>query len=105
MVREALQIYGQALPPGHPAKAIAMSNLGLVLQGREKFDEAESLFRQALKTGRASLGDKHATTQSFAVRLADLLNARGRPDEAAALRREFDLPNPATASAPATKEN
>jgi hypothetical protein len=77
---------------------MAMSHYAAVLNAMGRAAEAEPLARQAVARAKASavLGPKHARSKDLAAVHADCLAALGRRDEAAAIRREFDLPDPAT---------
>jgi hypothetical protein len=89
------------LGENHPESLISMNNYAVVLRKLGRLAEAEPLAQQALAAARVhpSLGPKHRDTRSFASTYAKLVEELGRDTEAAAIRREFDLPNPTTSPA------
>jgi len=76
-------------------------NLARLLTDAGRPGDAEPLARQAVAkaTTSPSLGPRHAQTKTFAAAHAKCLDALGRQDEAAALRKEFGVPEPTTRSA------
>jgi tetratricopeptide (TPR) repeat protein len=60
------------LGSSHPAHAIALRDLGLVLQRKGNFAEAEGLFRESLAIAEASLGDEHPQVADLLNRLASV---------------------------------
>jgi serine/threonine protein kinase/Flp pilus assembly protein TadD len=86
--RESLKIRRQLFPkdPHHPLIAKALSNLGYVLLAREKADEAEKCFREALMTPEERL--KPIERASFLKNLASALLQLKRPAEAETKVRE-----------------
>merc|ERR1711865_5489 len=77
------------LGPQHRNTLTSMNNLAFLLQKRGRLDEAEPLFRMALKGRRETLGNRHPHTLSSIRNLAVFLEGRGRLDEAPQLRREL----------------
>jgi hypothetical protein len=75
-----------------------MSKMASLLVKQGKQEQAERLFREAVLRAKSSpsLGSKHPTTKQLAANHANCLDALGRLEEAAALRKEFDLPAPTT---------
>ena len=55
-----------------------------LLKAQGKYDEAEPLYREALKVRREVLGDRHEVTLASIGNLADLLRERGQLDAASA---------------------
>ncbi|HZY71903.1 MAG TPA: serine/threonine-protein kinase [Edaphobacter sp.] len=49
LVREAIAIDAKAFPPNHPARARAITQLGLVLEDRGAYDQAISVLEQAVQ--------------------------------------------------------
>ncbi|CAN5632702.1 hypothetical protein BH09PLA1_BH09PLA1_06380 [soil metagenome] len=96
--REALERSRRVLGDDHPSTLISISNMGFLLQAQGKLSEAEPLIHEALTKAKTnpSLGSKHPYTKRFAANYAKCLDAMGRRDEAAALRKEFGLADPAT---------
>ncbi len=68
--------------------ATTMTNLAAVLKGRGAFDEAESLYREALATFREALGNGHYRVAVALNNLALLLVEERKLEEAEALYRE-----------------
>src|SRR5205814_8595349 len=93
---EALEIFRKALPVGHSSTTDATWALGRVLLDEGKFAEAEPLIREVVAIRRQTLGPKAAPTTQAARGLAELLIKTNRLDEAAALRKEYGLPDPTT---------
>jgi tetratricopeptide (TPR) repeat protein len=100
MMREALQIWRDALPDDHPTIAMGLMNIAILLQDQARFSEAELMYREALRIRASKLGPRAAATTQSAGRLASVLSALNRDDEADAVRREYDL---APATAPASR--
>ena len=67
--------------------AVALSNLGLLLQDTNRIEEAEPLMRGALEINKASYGEKHPTVAIGLNNLAMLLKATNRIEEAEPLMR------------------
>ena len=65
-----------------------MSQLGVVLLQREKFEEAEALLRKALTLQQKLKGEGHPETLDTLYHLAGLLKTTGRLDEAEGLCRK-----------------
>jgi hypothetical protein len=76
-----------------------INNMGGLLQAQGKLDQAASLFREAMTKAKASpsVGANHPNTKRFAANHSKCLDALGRHDEAAVVRKEFGLPDPTTA--------
>ena len=58
--------------------SFTLDQLALELYYQGKYDEAEPLFREALKVKRATLGNRHPDTLSSSRHLGGLLQAMGR---------------------------
>ncbi|HEY7090093.1 MAG TPA: tetratricopeptide repeat protein [Tepidisphaeraceae bacterium] len=95
-LREALQIFQKALPQGDSRTASAMQLLGTLLAKHDKLTQAEPLIREALEIQRQKLGRNAAPTTQTASELVELLTQTDRLDEAAAVRKEYGLPDSAT---------
>ena len=67
--------------------AVALSNLGLLLQDTNRIEEAEPLMRVALEINKAAYGEKHPTVAIGLNNLAMLLKATNRAEEAEPLMR------------------
>ena len=67
--------------------AVALSNLGLLLQDTNRIEEAEPLMRGALAINKASYGEKHPTVAIGLNNLAMLLQDTNRIEEAEPLMR------------------
>ena len=59
-----------------------MSNLGLLLQGQSKLEEAEPLMREVIVGSREVHGPRHPFTLTSVGNLADCLRELGRLEEA-----------------------
>lgn len=66
----------------HPDTLRAMINLSVLYQDRERFDDAEALLKQILRSVDVKLGSNHTDTLSAMNNLAALYTRRGRHDEA-----------------------
>ena len=91
--------------PDDPATLTAMNDLAMVLQNRDKLDEAETLFRRHGRRGpRRVQGPEHLHTLFSIDNLARLLQARGklgrsrRPSAAATSRHAFASKDPTTST-------
>jgi serine/threonine protein kinase/Tfp pilus assembly protein PilF len=106
LFRDLLERCRRILGDGHPNTLNSIRNLASVLQAQDKFAKAEPLWREASTKAAANprLGPSHRQTKQFAESHAACLDALGRNDESAAVRKEFDLMDPATqpASRPST---
>ena len=68
-----------------PANASAQSNLGLVLAGRERFDEAAAAFHQSAAALRPDLADAHNN-------LGNIRKSQGRSNDAiSSYKRAIEL--------------
>jgi tetratricopeptide (TPR) repeat protein len=92
--RKALNMYRSELPDTRADVAESLDNLGRLLQKTGRFAEAEPLLREALSVRRETLGRRAPPTTRAAGNLADLLDQMGRRGDAAAMRKEFGLPEP-----------
>jgi eukaryotic-like serine/threonine-protein kinase len=99
--REALERRRRVLGDDHPATLTSIGNMAYLLLLQGKLDAAEPFYREALTRAKASagLGPKHPSTKRYAANYATCLDKLNRYDEATALRKEFGLPDPATAPA------
>ena len=68
-------------------RAVALSNLGLLLHDTNRIEEAAALMRRALEINKASYGEKHPTVAIGLNNLAMLLKATNRIEEAEPLMR------------------
>jgi tetratricopeptide (TPR) repeat protein len=75
------------------------NNLALLLQSQGDYAGARPLYERALGIREKVLGAEHPDTKNSASGAADVLDALGRADEAAALRACFGLVREAPASA------
>lgn len=92
LLEEALEIREGELGADHPFVANTRSNLANVLLLTERADEAEALFREALRAWSVSLGSGHARLASGWWGLAWALERRGDFDGAiAAVRRTIEI--------------
>jgi serine/threonine protein kinase len=100
LATEALERRRRVLGADHPHTIWSMNDCAVVLRSVGRLAEAEAHARQAVDkaTASASLGPKHPLTRASAGTLATCLNALGRHTEAAAVRKEFGLPEPTGAS-------
>ena len=55
-MRRALKIDERSLGPDHPFVALRLNNLGTLLQATNQLNEAEALYRRALKICEAAFG-------------------------------------------------
>ena len=60
----------------------------MLLKEQGKYDEAEPLYREALKVRRETLGDRHPDTLISINNFGGLLKNQGKYDEAEPLFRE-----------------
>jgi len=81
-----------ALGDEHLLTAIFMSNHGLCLTRMDRLHDARTLLEAAHARLMERVGPGHARTRAAAQRLADVLDALGEDDRAAALRRQAEAP-------------
>lgn len=101
LVRPALAIR-QKLVPNDAAIAESASVLASALRSRGQFEEAERLYRLALTTTRQRSADSHIHNMALLESLAEVLQIRGRPDEAEPILRQLTQDVRGTPSARAT---
>jgi tetratricopeptide (TPR) repeat protein len=87
LYRRALAIDEKNYGPDHPAVAIRLSNLALLLGDTNRLSEAESLYRRALAIDENSYGPNHPTVAMKLNNLAELLRNTNRLSEAEPLYR------------------
>ena len=63
-------------------------NLALVYDGQGRYDEAETLYVDALQIARRILGPTHPDTMAYRDNLVGLYEELGRYDDAARLRAD-----------------
>jgi serine/threonine protein kinase/Flp pilus assembly protein TadD len=97
--RELLEDDRKRLPADHPDAATSAGNLAVALARQGKFAQAEPLYRESLKIRMAKFGPQAAPTTQTAGRFADMLDRMNRPDEAAAVRRQYPPTPPTTGPA------
>src|SRR5271170_4373899 len=69
----------------HPSTLTSMNNLAMVLRDQGKYEQAEEMFRQALRLRETVLGKKHPDILTSMYNLAYVLSNRKRFSEANAL--------------------
>ena len=77
-----MEISKTILGEEHPHTVLSMNNLAAMLQGREKFDEAEPIYRQTLLLLENSFCKEHRSTLAIINNCAGMLESRGKYDEA-----------------------
>ena len=82
MLRRSLAIGEKSLGPDHPAAAVRLTNLALLLQATNRLAEAEPLYRRALAINEKSNGPDHPIVANSLNNLALLLQATNRLAEA-----------------------
>ena len=106
LYRQAYERFSRLLGEDHEYTLGALSNDAEALIALGRANDAEPLARRAVAKAAASssLGRGHMVTRLCAVTHAKALDALGRRADAAAVRREFSIPDPSTqpASQPAT---
>jgi len=87
--RRAWDGYAKSLGPGDPEVAQSIMHVGYVLQNDpRRFDEADSLFHQALAIRRAAFGETHPVVAATLNDIADLRLSRGDTTTALPLARQ-----------------
>ena len=79
MLREAVAISRSAQGSSQPARARVTRRWAEILDQMGQLDQAESAYRDALRTACWAFGDQHADTAPFRDALCDFLARRGRP--------------------------
>jgi hypothetical protein len=85
-LERALAIREKVLGPEHPATAMSLNDLALVLRDLGDQAAARPLLERALAIREKVLGPEHPATVKSLNSLASLLDALGRREEAEALR-------------------
>jgi serine/threonine protein kinase/Flp pilus assembly protein TadD len=88
MCREALTTRRKLLGNEHPAVAVSLNDLALVLSQRGDYDGAEATQREALAIQRKRLGNEHPAVATSLNNLATVLRKRGDLAGAEAMQRE-----------------
>jgi len=91
MLRHVLEGFESSLGAAHPETLQAIGKLSSILYAQGNLSQAEPLCRRALEGFELNLGAAHPRTLTAVNDLAALLEAQCRPDEAAALRVQFEL--------------
>jgi serine/threonine protein kinase len=86
ILREALKIRTESLPPGHYWIAEANSALGECLTIQKRYAEAEPLLIDGYNGRRATFGDRHFKTVEAVKRIIALYDGWGKPTLAAQYR-------------------
>jgi tetratricopeptide (TPR) repeat protein len=94
LFREVLEARRRLLGPDHPRTIMALHHVASILNVLGRASEAEPLEREALRRTLAhpELGASSEFTRTFATRLAEILDALNRREEADALRTEYARP-------------
>jgi tetratricopeptide (TPR) repeat protein len=77
----------KVLGPEHPDTLTSVSNLGLALSKRGKYEEAESMHRRALEGREKVLGPEHPDTLTSFGNLGSVLSRQGKYEEAESMYR------------------
>jgi non-specific serine/threonine protein kinase/serine/threonine-protein kinase len=95
--RQAIEASRRVLGADHRNTLTALSNYTGLLQSLGRLTEAELLARQCVASAKdnSSIGPNHPRTRAFATNHARILDALGRHEDAAGVRKEFGLPEPA----------
>ncbi len=88
LLRKALQLRQENLPPTHPLLAASLRQLAKLLRREEKFDEAEPLMRGALEIYRHRLDPAHPELASALNDMAMIVKRNGHASDALPLVRE-----------------
>ena len=72
----------------HLKYAAALNNQAVNFETTGRYDEAEPLYRQAIKIGKKTIGEDHPDYATWLNNLAGLLQVTGRYDEAEPLYKE-----------------
>lgn len=90
-LERALAIWEEARGLDHPDTAISLHNLGVLLWSQDDFPKAQSYVERALAIYEKVLGPEHPSTRNCAKSAARILQARGKLEEAAAMREKYDV--------------
>jgi tetratricopeptide (TPR) repeat protein/predicted Ser/Thr protein kinase len=93
LFEEIMAIAPGAYPSGNPIPSILQGYYGEFLVKRGQHGEAEEHLVTAFTELRARLGERHHRTIKVIGYLADLYEARGRPEEAAKWRSKLQAPD------------
>lgn len=92
LLRKALAIRLNHESPATSAMADLENNLGSALYRNDKLDEAEAMYRKALETRRALLGEDHIDFAESLANLGAVLKDRGaNTDAEASLRKALEI--------------
>ena len=82
-----MKITEKALGPDHPSVSTTLNNLAGLLESQGKYEEAEPLYRRALKIYEKALGPDHPSVATTLNNLATLYKSQGKYEEAEPLYR------------------
>jgi tetratricopeptide (TPR) repeat protein len=85
---EACEVYETLWGPEHPDTLTTRNNHGMLLTDLERFDEAESIFKDVLETRVRTVGTENVDTNVTRIVYAQMLIAAGRLEEARAMAEE-----------------
>ena len=85
--RQALSAYEKQLGPGHPKVAVALNDVGLLLENRKDFPGAEKLYRRALIIQEQAFGALHPEVGTTLNNLGGVVGATGKLEAAEPLLR------------------
>ena len=77
------------LGANHPDTAGSLNNLALLYYSQGKYEEAETLFKRAIKVSEEVLGANHPYTAQSLSSLAIFYDNQGRYEEAEVLREKL----------------
>ena len=88
MLERAVAMQRKVRGPTHRETSAAIAALGSMHANMGNWPEAERVMREALDVMTKALGEKHIETAGVRARLARVVAAQGRREEAASLYRQ-----------------
>lgn len=85
---EALTLRRDLLGAGDAETLASLNEMGVLMQARGRWDDAEACFREALERRRTLLGPEHPDTLLSMNNIAALLDVRNQPAEAERMHEE-----------------
>jgi tetratricopeptide (TPR) repeat protein len=79
---------GERAGKEHPSTLMSMNNLATVLRDQGKYEQAEEMYRQALRLRETILGKEHPDTLTSVDNLALLLSCQGKYEQAEEMHRQ-----------------
>ncbi len=82
LAKQSIEFWEKFLPAEHSDLPVFWIQLGQILEGQGKLDEADALYRKALKSDEENFGDEHPVVARDLTELARVLRAQKKDGDA-----------------------